>query len=219
VPNHGYRQIADQLREAIESGDLAAGALVASEAELARQHGVARTTARRALAQLEEGGYLSTAVGKGRFVRSRGGPVVQTARFERVAEALRQQILQASVGQAVALGTEAELATRFDVSQGTIRRALRLLERENLAAAVPGRGWFARPAEDLPTLTALTAEKIRSAIKTGEWLIGDTLPGEVALAAQFGVGRVTVRRAFALLEDEGLVERRLGRGRLLLKRA
>jgi GntR family transcriptional regulator len=38
------------------------------------------------------------------------------------------------------------------------------------------------------------------------------LPGEIALAARFGVARVTVRRALQQLAAEGLVERAAGRG-------
>lgn len=39
---------------------------------------------------------------------------------------------------------------------------------------------------------------------------GDVLPGERAIAEALSVSRVTVRRALALLEDEGLVSRRQG---------
>jgi GntR family transcriptional regulator len=38
------------------------------------------------------------------------------------------------------------------------------------------------------------------------------MPGELALMGQFGVARVTVRRALALLAEEGLIRREPGRG-------
>jgi len=41
---------------------------------------------------------------------------------------------------------------------------------------------------------------------------GGTLPGELALAGQFGVARVTVRKALEQLAAEGLIERARGRG-------
>jgi GntR family transcriptional repressor for pyruvate dehydrogenase complex len=56
------------------------------------------------------------------------------------------------------------------------------------------------------------AEQIRRGITLR--LVGETgvLPPERDLARQFGVGRATVQRAIALLQEEGLVERRRGRG-------
>jgi GntR family transcriptional regulator len=44
------------------------------------------------------------------------------------------------------------------------------------------------------------------------------LPGEMALVEQFGVARVTVRRALERLEIEGLIRRTPGRGTVPLKR-
>jgi len=38
------------------------------------------------------------------------------------------------------------------------------------------------------------------------------MPGELALMSQFGVARVTIRRALAQLTQEGLIERMPGRG-------
>lgn len=38
------------------------------------------------------------------------------------------------------------------------------------------------------------------------------LPGEIALMGQFGVARVTIRRALAQLAEEGLIQREPGRG-------
>ncbi|MFN7633764.1 MAG: GntR family transcriptional regulator [Acetobacteraceae bacterium] len=53
---------------------------------------------------------------------------------------------------------------------------------------------------------------LRSAIQGGEFPSGQPLPGEHALAARFGAARMTVRRALAALEAEGLVRREAGRG-------
>lgn len=56
------------------------------------------------------------------------------------------------------------------------------------------------------------AEQIRRQIALR--LVGPqgTLPPERVLASMFGVGRATVQRAIGILEGEGLVERRRGRG-------
>ncbi len=56
---------------------------------------------------------------------------------------------------------------------------------------------------------------LRGEIGAGALTPGAFLPGEQRLAAQHGVSRVTVRRALAALEAEGLVERNAGRGTLV----
>lgn len=51
---------------------------------------------------------------------------------------------------------------------------------------------------------------LREQLHEGRFAAG--LPGEVALAGQFGVARITVRRALEQLAAEGLIERTRGRG-------
>ncbi len=68
----GYRRIADDLRQQITSGELAAGQQVPSEAELMRRYGVSRGTARQGLALLEATGLVTAVHGKGRFVDVKG---------------------------------------------------------------------------------------------------------------------------------------------------
>ena len=51
---------------------------------------------------------------------------------------------------------------------------------------------------------------LREQLREGRFDAG--MPGEVALTAQFGVARVTIRRALSLLSNEGLIERAPGRG-------
>jgi GntR family transcriptional regulator len=53
---------------------------------------------------------------------------------------------------------------------------------------------------------------LRDGIAQGLYAPGGALPKEETLMKTFGVGRVTVRRALADLEVEGLVQRRHGRG-------
>ena len=65
------RRIADDLRASIESGELAAGAKVPSERELAADYGTARNTAREAISILQSEGLVVAQHGRGVFVRPR----------------------------------------------------------------------------------------------------------------------------------------------------
>ncbi len=57
-------------------------------------------------------------------------------------------------------------------------------------------------------LKAILTQKITS----GQWPVGHRLPTESELCKQYGVSRITVRRALAELEREGLIKRRQGVG-------
>lgn len=61
-------------------------------------------------------------------------------------------------------------------------------------------------------LYAQLAELLRRRIARGDWQIGDRLPTHDALTQQFAVARVTVRQAITLLEEDGLVLSKQGRG-------
>jgi DNA-binding GntR family transcriptional regulator len=63
-----YRQLAAILAEQIRAGALPAGRLVPSEARLQQEYGVARGTARKAIAYLRERDLVHTVVGKGTYV-------------------------------------------------------------------------------------------------------------------------------------------------------
>lgn len=66
-----YRSMVAELHAMIKSGELGPGDALPSESALAEQYGVARGTARHALAELEGAGLVESVHGKGRFVRSR----------------------------------------------------------------------------------------------------------------------------------------------------
>ncbi|MFJ8335229.1 GntR family transcriptional regulator [Streptomyces sp. NPDC094437] len=63
------RRIAEDLRTAIETGQLSAGAKLPSERALAEQYGAARNTAREAIRLLAEQGLVTARHGRGVFVR------------------------------------------------------------------------------------------------------------------------------------------------------
>jgi GntR family transcriptional regulator len=65
----GYRQIADELRESITSGQLGPGAWLPSITRLQQEHGVARVTVRRALELLEREGLVEVEPSYGTRVR------------------------------------------------------------------------------------------------------------------------------------------------------
>jgi GntR family transcriptional regulator len=82
-----YRQIADNIRSAIESRELPPGAQLPSESALVADYGVSRVTARRALSVLVTDGLVTAEHGRGWFVR-RQPPVrrLSSDRFARRSE-------------------------------------------------------------------------------------------------------------------------------------
>ncbi len=69
-----YVQIADELGRRIDAGTLGNGMPLPSDAELQDEFGVARNTARQALALLRKQGRVHTVKGRGSFVRPRFEP-------------------------------------------------------------------------------------------------------------------------------------------------
>ena len=55
---------------------------------------------------------------------------------------------------------------------------------------------------------------IRKKIENREYPLGSKMPSERELAKEFYVNRLTVRRALAILESEGLIQRKQGAGPL-----
>lgn len=61
-------------------------------------------------------------------------------------------------------------------------------------------------------LYAQVAAELRFRIESGRWTAGEKLPTLAALEEEFGIARVTARQAVGLLEEEGLVWRKQGKG-------
>src|SRR5512134_693627 len=69
-PRRLYRQIADQIRTLITSGEYATGSRLPPERDLARQLGVSRPSVREALIALEVEGLVEVRIGSGIYVQS-----------------------------------------------------------------------------------------------------------------------------------------------------
>jgi GntR family transcriptional repressor for pyruvate dehydrogenase complex len=70
-PRRLYRQIADQIRTLIRSGEFQAGARLPPERDLAKQLGVSRPSVREALIALEVEGLVEVRIGSGIYVLGR----------------------------------------------------------------------------------------------------------------------------------------------------
>ena len=70
-PRRLYRQIADQLRQLIQSGEFAMGTRLPPERDLAAKMGVSRPSVREALIALEVEGLIEVRMGSGIFVIGR----------------------------------------------------------------------------------------------------------------------------------------------------
>lgn len=68
-------------------------------------------------------------------------------------------------------------------------------------------------------LYATIAAALRQRILEGEFAVGDRMPAERLLAAEYAVSRPTIREALFALEIDGLVEVRIGSGVYVLARA
>ena len=71
-PRRLYRQIADQIRSLIKSGEFPAGARLPPERDLAKQLGVSRPSVREALIALEVEGLVEVRIGSGIYVQPVG---------------------------------------------------------------------------------------------------------------------------------------------------
>jgi DNA-binding FadR family transcriptional regulator len=73
-PRRLYRQIADQIRVLIRSGEFGDGSRLPPERDLARQLGVSRPSVREALIALEVEGLVEVRIGSGIYVRRGAAP-------------------------------------------------------------------------------------------------------------------------------------------------
>ncbi|WP_245765674.1 GntR family transcriptional regulator [Nonomuraea jiangxiensis] len=129
--------------------------------------------------------------------------------YLQIADILRRRVSGLSAGHPVP--SEAEIQQEFGVARTTARRAVRVLREEGLVYTVQGEGAFVGPSTEAPRQRRKTplyqqiATDISNQIQSGKLLPRRPIPGETALVKQHGVARETVRRAMALLREQGWI--------------
>ena len=131
-----YRQIADQLREAIERGEFPAGTRLPPERDLATQLGVSRPSVREALIALEVEGRVEVEVrmGSGIYVRPHDPKQQRRVNGEGPLETIRaRQLIESELA--------AHAARHMKKAQiAGLRNALALMQQEVDAGKMPTRG-------------------------------------------------------------------------------
>ncbi|MEV4176096.1 MULTISPECIES: GntR family transcriptional regulator [unclassified Nonomuraea] len=129
--------------------------------------------------------------------------------YIQIANILRERVAGLPSGSPAP--SEAEIQQEFGVARTTARRAVRLLREEGLVYTVQGEGAFVgqpagapRQKRKMPLYQQIATE-ITDQIKAGELLPRRPIPGETALVKRHGVARETVRRAMALLREQGWI--------------
>lgn len=149
---HLYLQISEVIRARIIQS-MSPGDPVPSEADIQREFGVARTTARRAIRVPRDEGLVYSAPGQGTFVgapdqaprRSRKIPL-----YQEIAGDIEQQIRASRLRPRRPIPGESALQQRYDVARETVRRAMALLREQGWVYTVPQRGSYVCPEDSWP---------------------------------------------------------------------
>lgn len=116
-PRRLYRQVAEQIRMLIESGELKAGVRLPPERELADRFSVSRPTVREALIVLEVEGHIQIRMGSGVYVSNRPGPLphVRTDDSEGPLEILQARcLIESGIAEEAARLARPESLARID---------------------------------------------------------------------------------------------------------
>ncbi|MDZ4852794.1 MAG: GntR family transcriptional regulator [Pirellulaceae bacterium] len=98
-PQSIYRQIADQIRRAVVTGELSVGEAIPSVRQLAKELVINPNTVAKAYGELTRDGVLEGQPGRGYIVANRKNIYTKTERLRRL-----DQVLDSLVSEAITLG-------------------------------------------------------------------------------------------------------------------
>jgi DNA-binding FadR family transcriptional regulator len=128
-PRRLYRQIAEQIRGLIRSGEYLPGARLPPERDLAKQLGVSRPSVREALIALEVEGLVEVRIGSGIYVQGPGAKAESEERLPVQAEAGPFELLRARyVIESECAALAAKLAKKAHIS--ALEEAADAMQRE-----------------------------------------------------------------------------------------
>lgn len=87
-----YEQIVSQIKNAIISGELEAGAPLPSLRYLARELRVSLISTKRAYEELEKEGFIESVQGKGSFVTGKNKELMKEEQFKKIEECLQNAV-------------------------------------------------------------------------------------------------------------------------------
>jgi DNA-binding GntR family transcriptional regulator len=147
-----YMQVAVLIREQIERGEITPGKAVPSEAELEREYGIARTTARRATRELREQGFVYTVQGEGTFVGEPDVPRAprKTPLYQEIANEIAERIRNGELRPNRSVPSEKMLMQQYGIAKVTARNAVAFLRDQGWVFTVPHRGTYVNQPEKWP---------------------------------------------------------------------
>ncbi len=155
-----WRQIADDIEQAIVRGEFAAGEKLPSEQDIAVRFGVNRHTVRRALSELTERGLVRAERGSGTYVETARitYPIRDRTRFSEIIGSAGRM----AGGRLLSSTREPaprDIALRLDLPAGTMTVRLEILRSANRVPISLGTSW-------LPADLAPDAAKIYRAVRS-----------------------------------------------------
>ncbi|WP_214322257.1 GntR family transcriptional regulator [Nonomuraea sediminis] len=148
-----YKQVADEIRQQIESGELKPGEPVPSEAKLEEDYNIARTTARRVARELREQGVAYTIQGEGTFVGPEGSPRLprKVPLYQRIAAEIAARIQRGEIPPNRAIPGEKVMMQQYGVAKVTVRQAVAHLREQGWVFTVPYRGTYVSGLDKWPS--------------------------------------------------------------------